>query len=354
MQLSILLPTNRCGPTAISRIAQACSWASSEIQVVIRDNSGIAEKRGLLTQFQREYCEIISVGPCEPLENYSEILRLAKGDFIFCMSDDDQCVDRAIKALPDLIGQFGQDDSVAGITGSYALESHQGTSIVNYKGLNSDDPAVRVAGYLNYPGPNMLFYSVLRRELAERILTFMNAMPVYLSFHDQILSLLYLLNGKFVTLPRLFYIYDIGVWETIESAQKRDLEFYKAAGLDPAVNKLQWLLCGFEGAVLIMNSNIVQNYPAVQLQPIADRWFTAMFARFKADRRMTFGSHLTGDAEKFCARLQSATGQLTFQTLLSDICGFMAPFSKSQAQNYFDFWNAMLNRREPVLRKTGT
>ena len=55
-----------------------------------RRETGVAEK------FQREHCEIISVDPCEPLENYSELLGLAKGDFIFCMSDDDQCIDRAI------------------------------------------------------------------------------------------------------------------------------------------------------------------------------------------------------------------------------------------------------------------
>jgi len=354
LQLSILLPTNRSGPLAISRIAQACSWASPKIQVIVRDNSGNAEKRVLLTHFQREHCEIISVDPCEPLENYSEILRLAKGDFVFCMSDDDQCMDRAIEALPDLIERSGRDSAVAAVTGSYALEMPQGTSIVNYKDLDSDDPATRVAGYLGYPGQNMLFYSVLRRELAERTLSFVKAMPVYLSFHDQILCLIYLLNGKYLNLQRLFYVYDIGVWKAAESAQKRDVYFYKAAGLDPATNKLHWLLCGFEGAVLIMNSDIIPNYPVARRQPIADRWFTAMFGRFKSHPRLTFDSALADDAEKLCAKLRAATGQLTFQNILSDVCGFMALFSQSKAQSYFNFWDAVLNKRQPGLRKTGS
>ncbi len=133
LQLSILLPTNRHGPVTISRIAQACSWASLKIQVVVRDNSGNAEKRALLPHFQRDHCEIISVDPCEPLENYSKIMSMAKGDFIFCMSDDDQCVDRAILALPDLIERSGGDPMVAAVTGAYALESPQGTSVVTYK-----------------------------------------------------------------------------------------------------------------------------------------------------------------------------------------------------------------------------
>ena len=354
MQLSVLLPTNRHGPAAVSRIAQVCSWAGPDIQVIVRDNSGNAEKRELLAHFRRDHCTIIAADPCEPVENYSEILKLAKGDFIFCMGDDDQCFDRAIEALPGVIDQFGKDPTVAGVTGFYALETSQGTGIVTYKDLDSDDPAARVAGFLNYPGPNMLFYSVLRRDLAERILAFVKSIPFYLSFHDQVLCLLYLLNGKFVGLQRLFYVYDIGVWEAGESAQKRDVDFYRAAGLDPAINKLHWLLCGFEGAVLVMHSDTFPDYPAAQRQAIADQWFALMFTRFKGQLRLTFGSPLSDEAEKLCAKLWTATGQLTFQNVLLEISDFIALFSKSQARNYFDFWNAVINRRPPALRKTGS
>ena len=48
MQLSILLPTHRHDLLAISRIVQACSWARPDIEVIVRDNSGNAEKRDLL------------------------------------------------------------------------------------------------------------------------------------------------------------------------------------------------------------------------------------------------------------------------------------------------------------------
>lgn len=344
MQLSILLPTNRHGPMAISKIAQACSWAGPRIQVIVRDNSGNAEKRALLKNLQRDYCQIISVDPCEGLENYSKLLELAQGNFIFSTSDDDQCVDRAIFALPDLIESSAKDMSVAAVTGSYALETPQGTSIVNYKDVDSDDPKTRVAGYLSYPGPNMLFYSVLRREVANRVLRFMTAMPVYLSFHDQILSLFYLLNGKYIRLQRLFYIYDIGVWGAVDSSQKRDIEFYTAAGLDPAANKLQWLLCGFEGAALIMNSTDFPDYPPPQRQAIADLWFSVMFTRFKRDQRMTCESPFTDEATRLCAKIVTSTEQLSFERILTEISGFFALFSRQRAQSYFEFWNAVLNR----------
>ena len=34
-----------------------------------------------------------------------------------------------------------------------------------------------------------------------------------------------------------------------------------AAGLDPAINKLHWFLCGFEGAVLVRNSDMFPELP---------------------------------------------------------------------------------------------
>jgi hypothetical protein len=349
VQLSILLPTNRHGPAAISRIAQVCSWASQRVQVVIRDNSGNPEKRALLKNFQQDYCQIISVDPCEPLETYSELLGLAEGEFIFCTADDDQCLDRAIAALPDLIDRLANDASVAAVTGTYAIETPQGTSIFNYKDVDSDDPAARVKGYLSFPGPNALFYSVLRREVAKRILLFIKAMPIYLSFHDQILCLLYLLNGKYIPLQRLFYIYDIGVWATAGSAQKRDVDFYTAAGLDPAANKLQWLLCGFEGAALIMNSTCFPDYPRAQRQAIADYWFAVMFARFKRNSRITCESSFTHEADRLCAKIVASTGQLSFEKILADITDFFALFSKQRAHAYFEFWNAVLTKRLPPV-----
>ena len=350
MKLSILLPTYRHDLLACSRIAQACSWAGEGIEVIVRDNSGNAQKRELLAHFRRDNCKIIIVDPCDPRENFTKIIRLAKGKFIFCLADDDFCFDRAITVLPSIIDQVGKDSSVAGITGAYAVEATQGSAIINYQGLESDDVVARVAGYLNEPGPNVLFYSVLRRKMVERIFAFIGQIPFYFSFHDQILCLLYLLNGKFVRLPRLLYLYDVGVWEETESAQKLDVNFYTNAGLDPAINKLHWFLCGFEGAVLARNSDIFPDYSLAQRQAISDSWFSTMFARFKGHTRLTFGSSFAGDVEKLCAKLQVMAGSQSLDGMLTDICGVLSLFSKSGAQSYFDFWDAVLNKRKPVAR----
>lgn len=351
MKLSILLPTRRHSLLACSRIAQACSWGGPDIEVIVRDNSGDARKRELLDNFRRDNCRIITAEPCEPRVNYSEILRQATGDFVFCLGDDDLFFDHAIGDLPGVIAQIGADRSFIGITGTYAIETSKGTSLTSYQNIDSDDAGARAAGFLSYPGPNVLFYSAVRRELVNRVFDFMNAMPFYFSFHDQILCILYLLSGKFFRLQRLMYLYDMGVWETAESAQKRDLDFYKEAGLDPAVNKLHWILCGFEGASLIVNSDMLATLAPAQRQPIADRWFSMMFTRFKHNTRSAFGSPLTKDAEQWCRKLQMSTGQLTFEKILAEISGFIALSSKTGARDYFDFWDAVINKRQPPARR---
>jgi len=350
MQLSILLATNRTSLLACSRIAQVCSWAGPNIEVIVRDNSGDLRKRQLLPHFQRDHCNIIIAEPCDGPTNFSEILRLAKGEFVFPMADDDFCFDGAIASLPGVLGKYSKDSSVVGVTGAYAVEGSQGTSIASYQNAESDDVVARVDGYLSYSGPNVFVYAPMRREIVQRVFAFMNELPFYFSFHDQIFSLLYLLNGKFVKLQRLLYLYDVGPWGAAETAQKRDVDFYKEAGLDPAINKLHWFLCGFEGAVLARNSDIFPDYPIAQRQVIADRWFSGMFMRFKGHPRLTFESRFTGEADKLCAKLLTSTGQLSFQGMLAEICSLIALFSKDHAQRYHDFWSAVLNRRAPVPR----
>src|ERR1041384_4361563 len=99
VQLSILMGTNRADLLACSRIAQACSWAGPNIEVIIRDNSGDVKKRALLPHFRRDNCNIIIAEPCDALTNVSEIIKLAKGEFIFLVADDDFCFDHAISAI---------------------------------------------------------------------------------------------------------------------------------------------------------------------------------------------------------------------------------------------------------------
>ena len=269
---------------------------------------------------------------------------MATGEFVFFVADDDFAFDRAIAALPAKIDEIGNDHAIAAITGGYLIEGSRGTSIVEYKNLEADDVTARMAGYLSFEGVNVLVYSAIRHALASRIFDFMNSMPFSFSFHDQILCLLYLLNGKFVGLKRLLYLYDIGEWETAQTAQARDIKFYGSSDLDPAMNKLHWFLCGFEGAMLIRNADMFPDHSLAQRQIMADRWFSTMFSRFLTNPRATFNSRFTADADRFCEKWKTSAGRLPFEQMLADICDFIALFSKDISWKYFTFWREILNR----------
>ena len=187
-------------------------------------------------------------------------------------------------SLPDLIERSVHDPAVVAVTGSYALEVPQGTSIVNYKDIDSDDPATRVTGYLSYPRSKhaVLFGAAPRSRRACSSLHEGDAGLSVVSRSDFVPALF--AERKVRANSSGFFISTISVCgERRDSSQKRDIDFYTAAGLDPAANKLQWLLCGFEGAALIMHSTDFPDYPPSQRQAIADRWFAVMFARFKRE-----------------------------------------------------------------------
>lgn len=349
MQLSILIPTHRDDLLAYARLAQACSWAGPKLEVIIRDNSGSASKRELLRHFARDHCKIVFAENRGPVENYSETLKLATGEFVYFVADDDLGFERAMTALPGVIENIAADRTIVGMTGGYVIEYSQRSAVVGYQNVDADDVAARVAGFLGYDLQNVLIYSPIRRAVVQRVFDFMNSMPFALSFQDQIICLLYLLNGKFVNIKRLMYLYDAGAWETPALAQQRDLAFYTAATLDPALNKFHWFLCGFEGAVLIRNANIFPDYSAAQRQAMADRWFSTMFVRFKASTREAFGSRYSGEANCLYDKLKTSAGQLSFQDILGDLCGFMALSSKENAQKYFNFWGSILSKANSAV-----
>jgi hypothetical protein len=343
-RLSILVPTHRDDLPSYARILQACSCAGPDVEVVIRDNSGSAEKRGRLERVRQENCNIAFAPACGRRENYLETLRLAKGEFALFFADDDFCFERTVAALPEIIAGIAGDASVAGISGIWTLESVHRSAVMNFQNLEHSDPATRVADYLSYKGPNVLFYSVVRRRLFQKSLELIASMPFALPFHERLACLYWLTSGKFIKIKRLLYLYECGEAETAERPVK-DAVFYAAAGLDPALDRLHWFLCGFEGAALVKSAAVIPGYTDAQRQAVADRWFAVMFQRFRAGGRPNFESRLGGEADRLCERLKASAGRFSFQDMLNDVCNFIALSSKDAASRYHDFWMPILARR---------
>ncbi len=345
IRLSIIMPSNRDNLTAVSRIVQACSWAGPEIEVIIRDNSGSASKRQLLAQIARENCHLITADPCDAQENASKALARAQGEFVLLVCDDDACFDRAIADIPARLEAVGGDQSVVGIIGVVVLENSKRSSVVAYRDMDSSDALTRVSAWLAAKIPPVLLFSPVRRDVLNWVTETIQAKPFKFSFDDQICSVLYLLRGKFAALDRLLYVYDQGNWEEHGTAQAEDLKWYKAASLDPAINKLHWLLCAFEGAVLIRTVALTLDLAPNVRQQIADVWFTTMFLRFMAHPRDDGGSPLAGEAEKLCVKWKAASGQLAFEPILADICEFMALTSPPHAMAYLKYWADLLSAK---------
>jgi glycosyltransferase involved in cell wall biosynthesis len=338
MRLSILMPSHRDDRTAISRIAQACSWAGPEVEIIVRDNSQKPGKRKLIEPFQADNFRVVFAEECPAYDNAMQALTLARGDFVFYVADDDTSLDRGIAAMAAAAETFADDPSVVGITGAYVVEEQRGSIFIKYPDVDSPDVVTRSFGYIGVQGPNLLFYSAFRRTMIQDCWRFLTESPFAFPFHDQILSLLHLLAGRFVDIGRLMVAYDNMNWESAAKAAESETGYYAAAGMDPAFGRLSWLLCAFEGAWLTLYSRYGAGCSLEQRQAIATRWFQVMFARFAGDNRGNFGSSLGPQADLLCQKWRGLYPNFDLQVLLTDITDFIALHSPEKAQLYRDFW----------------
>jgi hypothetical protein len=341
VKLSIIVPSNRDSLGAYARIMQACSWASDTIEVVVRDNSGSPQKRAILERIQRPNCRVIIADPCDANTNFQEGLRASAGEFVVFLGDDDGGLDRGMAAIGVMAARLAEDASVAGITGAYVLEQTDTSYVVSYPKIDSDAVADRVAGYLGYQGPNLIFYSAVRRSVLLETWAFILEHPLSLSFHDHFFSLIYLLCGRFVHVGRIAFIYDNANWETVDVGAGRDLKVYAAAGLDPAIRQLQWMLCGFEGASIILQSRFGLRHSLAERQAMANQWFEVMFRRFVGDANARYDSKLTAEANHLHAKWRQGFPNFTLDSLLADICAFIALTSPEKAEAYRAFWTGV-------------
>lgn len=338
MKLSLIVPSNRDSLGAYARIMQACSWASDTIEVVVRDNSGSAQKRRVLEAIQRPNCRIIIAEPCDANTNFQEGLRASTGEFVVFLGDDDGGLDRGMAAIGAMADRVAEDMTVAGITGAYVLEQTDTSYIVSYPKVDSAAVADRVSGYLGYQGPNRIFYSAVRRSVLTDTWAFILDHPLSLSFHDHFFSLIYLLSGRFVHVGRLAFIYDNANWETAGVGADRDIKAYAAAGLDPAIRQLQWMLCGFEGASIILQSRFGLRYSPAERQAMANQWFEVMFRRFVGDANARYESELMAEANRLHEKWRQGFPNFQLENLLADICDFIRLTSPEKAEAYRAFW----------------
>lgn len=342
--LSICIPSNRAGVSTIGRLAQAAGWARQELEVVIRDNSGDKQKAELLAALplngiQKPWVKVVTAEPCRGLENFTQSLKASRGVFAMLLQDDDVGIDWGVQVLMENACAARQEkiDDAVGLTGRYFIDSETGESIAAYQGLYNAQPFHRLASYLAYQGPNMLLFSAVRRELAVSALEFVSSMPLEFSFHDQLICLIWLLAGRFRESPRTVLINDNSHWATAESAVFKDAEIYARAGVDPAFRKLHWMVCGIEGAWIVLKSRFSAHLSDEDKDACGGAWMETMFRRFMGDE-IGVESQCSAHADRLKDKWRAQWPNFDLEVCLGEVAELIAVTSPGKATEYAAFW----------------
>jgi hypothetical protein len=341
MKISVVMPTNRTSYSAIARAFDLASLDPSQFELIVRDNSENEDKRALLRKIDSPTLRLAIVSNCSAFQNAIDALQLASGDFVFFLADDDWLSARGLQQLHALAIQTEGDPSVACLTGAYVVEMAAATRFFQYRGLDSAEPAKRLESYLDANAANFLYYSAVKRSLADFCFAFMARLPYRFSYHDQLVSLLYLTLGRVLQCDRVVYSYELGDWESLPASLAKDRAWYVEAGLPVEYDRLQCLFCAMEGA-LLLRSGLVGGKVAFDRTPLSDLWFLRYFARFKHHDRESGSaqSPVTGAIERLRNKW-SARPLIDLDELLRDVCEVLQIADTAGAKRYFDFWSTL-------------
>lgn len=342
MKISLVLPSNRISYTAIARVFEWSSLDADKFELIVRDNSEHEHKRTLLRGIESNTLKLLCVPQCTMGENWFEALRLATGEFVFCVSDDDWISVRGLQQLQAQAQRQHTDASIACFNGDYLVETSSQTGLFRYAGLDATEPERRLASYLDANATNFLYYSAVRRSVMTFCFDFLERLPYKFSYDDQLVSLLYLALGRVSQIQRVVYGYDLGQWETAGGTLAKDRHFYALAGLPIEYDRLHHLFCALEGA-LVLESKLLTEKIAYDPKPLADLWFRTMFAKFRGHNREA-GYGENAGANAVTLRLKEkllAQGQFDVHELLLDVCDAIDVCDADGAQRYFKFWSTL-------------
>ena len=341
MKISIIIPTNRSSYSATARVLEVATLDPQKFEVIVRDNSGDARKRKMLDMIDSPALRMNFVGNLGAAENSTEALRLATGDFVLFLADDDWISSRGIEQLHSVAVQNQGDASIACLSGAFLVESSTACGILRYPGIESVDPVQRLSGFLQANAPNVLYYSAVRRPLLLWCYDLLKQLPYSFSFHDQLLTLLYIAIGRVVQIERIVYFYDLGEWETGSGTLVKDRSTYTSAGLPIEVDRLHWLICGLEGA-LLLRSRVLSSVATFDTGRMVDLWFSTNCMRFRQwGRESGYVDSAVNVATQRVRDKWLVETEANLNELLLDLCDVFEIVDPDGARRYFDYWSTV-------------
>lgn len=339
MRLSILIPSHNVGPRINVNLLNASLMARDDVEVIIRDNSGNAEKRSFISNINAKNCKIISSDECSPLENHMELLNESIGDFIFFVSDDDSLNINSISAIVDSSSEITNDKSFVGVTGIIISESQNESKISCMDKFESARAFDRAMAYIgNYP--SVVQYAAIRRSLWIEILSFLEKLPIKFSYVDIIINVMILLSGRLKYINKFTYHYDSYNWSAVERCADGFANSFRQAGLDSSGGRLLWLIATFEGLMYIVKFYQGNNITSEERMQLALRWAQHHLDFFRGNWRHCVTTDSKYDAEAVAlAEKWEKISNIDIANLISDIVRFLSLSSPTLAEEYNQFWS---------------
>jgi hypothetical protein len=338
-KLSIMMPSHNVGTRTNINILNASLMGNDDVEVVIRDNSGNAEKRDFLSRIKENNCRIMSVDECPGRENFISLLNEVKGDFTFFVCDDDYANGYCLSSIVKRIKKIESFPDFIGIAGGALIDHDNGTDAVLFSGLHKRRNLTRVENLFKSNWPSVFQYSAMRTDILRTVWAFSETLPVYMSYHDMLMNSLALLHGRVVTIKRFFYQYYNSNWATHEQHLESDAGFFRRMGIDPSGVRLQWLIAAFEGA-----RTFIEKYHSAPLSQeergaLASYWFGRFFQTFleRSTNREAEGARFDKIAFDLSVKWRWRS-QISLDEILNDIVDFYALSSPEIASAYYEFW----------------
>lgn len=244
---SVVIPSHRSDISSMRRLILTVDMFLSEgFEVVISDNSGNKDKRGLLqNEFGSSVVFADTEANCNASDNFLAGFDAANCEYVLFASDDDTCFSVGIKALVTAINGTIGCHGFCAPTVRYALNS---TSVSPTPNLNTLDYSERLLQWINCD-ISVSYYGCYSRYIWQRYFSFIKQHPLKLPYHDQLLRFFVADSGNIICLNTVWFAYDFSHWTVGQSCHNSLNYYYKLAGLDERALYIHPLLEGIEGAL---------------------------------------------------------------------------------------------------------
>jgi hypothetical protein len=254
--LSICIPSHAPLSAAQTSIDSALALLSyGDIEVVISDNSGDADKAAKLGAIDRAGFRYLVSPHQDPMHNWSHAVDNASGELVMMLGDDD-----VVAVLPGFRPRTTAE--LAGLVGlrpAFAMfSSGQGVYRPTHFGVTGATAASRVQEYLvKNGGSNVTVYSAIRRDVWRNLFAgYLAHHPTRAGYTDWSLTFALVATAPLVEEGNLLYLYNNANWATEEKIRENSQRGMQSVGLPAEAAQIQMALQAVDAFVAVCRKDL--------------------------------------------------------------------------------------------------